>query len=336
MLEVPDPPGDDPAPPMPAPGAESGIGGKRVSVILNAKAGTLLDRGADEPQRVLRQALEQAGAEVELALVEPQDLIAAIERAAAGPAEIVVVGGGDGSVSAAAALVRRYGKTLGIIPFGTYNLMARDLQIPLAFDEAVAALAAGAMRSVDVGEINGRMFVCQAGFGFFPRLAYARQKARQAGGGSRWIQSAISFITAIRRFRLVRVRVEIDERVLRFKSPALLVSINSYHRNPGDTLRRDSLDGGRFALYSVRYRTAAGLLLFAFKLLLGRWPTDTRLDIVSAKRFVVARRGGRRIALTIDGEFTMAETPLRFRVVPRALKVLAPPVGDAEPAAAPP
>ena len=309
---------------------------RRFAIVLNAAAGSVL--GADPEERVgslasALQALTGCGP-VETAAVKGPEIAAAMERAAAGPAEFVIVAGGDGTVSSAAPTVRRHGKILGVIPLGTYNLRARDLEIPLETDQAIATLATGIVREIDVATVNGRMFLCQSGFGFFTRVAYARQKQRKSHLG-KWVQSALAFVDAVRHLRKVDVIVRADGQKRRFRTLAMLIAINSYHRNPAKLLQRDRLDGGKFALYSVRYRSVAGLMLFAVKLLLRIWHRDERLEIVSSRRLVVSSRRrphryrSRRLPLTADGELLIMHTPVRYRLYSRALKVLAPPqAGD--------
>lgn len=305
---------------------------KRFALVLNAAAGSVL--GADPEARLQRLArvLEDrmGSAPVEAAVVKGAEIGAAIERAAAGPAEVVVIAGGDGTVSAAAPIVRNHGKILGVIPLGTYNLLARDLEIPLETDEAIANLATGIVRDIDVATVNGRMFLCQSGFGFFTRVVYARQKQRKSHLG-KWVQSALAFVDALRHLRKVDVIVRADGQKLRFPTLAMLIAINSYHRNPAKLLQRDRLDGGHFALYSVRYRSVAGLVLFALKLVLRIWHRDERLEIVSSRQLVVSSRRrrhryrSRRLPLTADGELLIMQTPVQYRLYPKALKVLAPP-----------
>ena len=305
--------------------------GRRFAIVLNAAAGSAL--GADPEERVgnlarALQALAGCGP-VETAAVDGAEIAAAIERAAAGPAEVVIVAGGDGTISCAAPIIRKHGKILGVIPLGTYNLLARDLEIPLETDQAIAALATGIVREIDVATVNGRMVLCQSGFGFFTRVAYARQKRRKGHLG-KWVQATLAFFNSVRHLRKVDVIVRADDQKHRFRTLAMLIAINSYHRNPAKLLQRDRLDGGKFALYSVRYRIAAGLLLFALKLLLRIWHRDERLEIVSSRQLVVSSRRGRRgyrsrrLPLTADGELLIMHTPVQYRLYPRALKVLAP------------
>jgi diacylglycerol kinase family enzyme len=300
----------------------TGLRGRRVSAVVNRDAGSLEDIDIEAFCVSLRDRLEDAGAPTDVVTASATEIEAAMEKAFGGPAEIVIIGGGDGTVTGAAALALRYKKVLGVIPLGTFNLMARDLDMPLDPDAAIAALAAGAVRTVDVGFVNGRLFLCQSGLGFFSRFAQARQRSRATRSSSKWLKAARALLAALRRTRILDVRVNSEGGSRRFRSLALLITINAYHRNPGDLLRRDRLDGGQLALYSIRYRTAAGLIVFALKLLLGRWHRDDQLEILPSRELTIARRRGRKLPVTLDGELLVLPTPLRYRLFPRALRVL--------------
>ena len=90
----------------------------------------------------------------------------------------MVVGGGDGSVSAAANALAGTGKTLGVLPFGTLNLLARDLAMPANIEEAIEALGAAQPRKIDLARVNGRFFHSLSGLGFFSQMARAREEVR--------------------------------------------------------------------------------------------------------------------------------------------------------------
>ena len=316
---------------------------RRYALVMNGSAGSVAGADPEERLKTLAAELQKATGHppVEATTAKGKDLAQAVEHAAAGAADVVVIAGGDGTVSYAAPILRKHGKILAIVPLGTYNLLARDLEIPLETEDAIATLASGVVREIDVATVNGHMFLCQSGFGLFSGVAYARQKFRKKSMLGKWAQSAMAFADAAWRLRRVGITVRADGVKHRFRTLAMLVAINTYHRNPGKMLQRDRLDGGKFALYSVRYRTVAGLILFAVKLVLGRWHKDERLDILASRHLVVTSRRRRnrtlrrRLAITADGELLFMNTPITYEILPRALKILAPAPPPSEPGHAP-
>ena len=131
---------------------------KHVLVLLNARAGTLIDIGATRVTDQIKGALQPRCEHLDIRLLTPRGLRRAIADAAIGSHDTVVIGGGDGSVSAAVAALSGSDKVLGVLPFGTMNLLARDLGMPTDPQAAIAALAHAAPRRIDLAEINGRPF----------------------------------------------------------------------------------------------------------------------------------------------------------------------------------
>ena len=129
---------------------------KHVLVLLNARAGTLLDMGATRVVDEIKSALQPHCERLDVRLLSPREMRRAIADAAVGRHDTVIIGGGDGSVSAAVAAFSGSDKVLGVLPFGTMNLLARDLGMPTDPRAAVAALAAAVPRRIDLAEINGR------------------------------------------------------------------------------------------------------------------------------------------------------------------------------------
>jgi diacylglycerol kinase family enzyme len=129
---------------------------KRVLVLLNARAGTLIDAGTRGVVRQLKSTLADRCESLDVRLLRPRDIRGAIEYAARGPHDTVIVGGGDGSVSTAVAAFANNEKQLGVLPLGTMNLLARDLGMPRDPHEAVAALHRIVPHTIDLAEINGR------------------------------------------------------------------------------------------------------------------------------------------------------------------------------------
>src|SRR6185503_11143696 len=137
-------------------------------VILNATAGT---GHADDTRRALEEGFAAHGLEGRMhAVAAGGDIVATTKRVIAAGAEVVVAAGGDGTVSAVASCVKGSGATMGVLPMGTLNHFARDLGIPPKLEDAIAVLARGLRVAVDLGEVNGRVFVNNASLGVYPDM----------------------------------------------------------------------------------------------------------------------------------------------------------------------
>ncbi|MBI4703237.1 MAG: diacylglycerol kinase family lipid kinase, partial [Deltaproteobacteria bacterium] len=106
-------------------------------------------------------------------------------RPGLGPAPPAVAAGGDGTVSAVASHLLGSDRTLGILPLGTFNYVAREFGIPLTVEDAIRVIAGGTERIVDVGEVNGRAFLNNAGLGGYVKIVRRRERVFRSWGRSR-------------------------------------------------------------------------------------------------------------------------------------------------------
>src|SRR5215204_5619046 len=126
-------------------------------VLVNASAGTAAQFGEDDVTDHVARAFRDAGIAGEIIRVGPDGLGDALTAAAA-EQRPVIVAGGDGSVSAAVQRFAGTGIPLGVLPFGTYNLLAQDLGMSTELEEAVRQLAGADERRIDLGQVGRRRF----------------------------------------------------------------------------------------------------------------------------------------------------------------------------------
>lgn len=287
----------------------------RTLVLLNARAGTLLDRGADQVRRDLEGL---RGEQVELQLLRPRQLTRAIAAAAQGPHDTVIVGGGDGSVSCAVNALAGSDKVLGVLPLGTMNLLARDLGMPTDLGAAAAALATATPRRIDLAGLNGRAFHSLSGLGFFSQMARAREEVRGHPLG-RLASVGLAALRALRRAGRFDLEISVDGRVERVDALAVLVTNNRFNRE----WRRPQLDAGVLELHIAEDAGAMGLLKASADLLTGGWRDNPGIRSIVARELTISHLRRRTWAAT-DGELAREHVPLRYTVAPRALTVLAP------------
>lgn len=153
---------------------------RRLPVIFNPQAGA--GAGNDTEGRI-RNSFESIGIGANLLAAGNGLPMSELVRRAAGRSPIVVAAGGDGTISSVAAELAGTGKVLGILPAGTLNHFAQDLKIPSDLGAAAEVIARGEARCVDVGEVNGRVFINNCGVGLYPAIARKRQQLQEAGWG---------------------------------------------------------------------------------------------------------------------------------------------------------
>jgi diacylglycerol kinase family enzyme len=255
-------------------------------------------------------------------VVEGASLLAELERAA-GEAEMLLVGGGDGTVSAAAGVAFRSGVPLAVLPAGTMNLFARSLGVPLNLEQALAALAAGTVDAVDIATANGRPFVHQFSVGIHPKLVRLRQSLAYKSRIGKMLASARAALAAVARPPNFTAEIVTERGLERRRMAGLSVSNNPFEE--GHLPRADALDRGVLGIYVVKPLSPWVLVKLAFGLLRGRFKSLPDVVDREAKAATVRfpRRKSGAVAV-LDGELIALADRVDLKLHPRALKVVLP------------
>lgn len=295
----------------------------RIVLVLNDKSGAMM--GQADPAAAMRALCEKAGLQVEIIADDRGDLPERIAQAQQSGADCVAVAGGDGTIACAAQTLTGSDTALGIIPTGTMNLLARDLGImPGDPEAALAQLANGAMRKIDVGEVDGHIFTCASMLGTPAHLGRHREAGRRAGGGfSAWARWGRATWRALRKGKAPRLTLRFNGKTLRVHTPSVTITVNALDDKAGHAMGRTYLDGGELVIYLVRKNGIFGLLRLAFRFMTGGAAADPALDVIHTKALEI---GSTQPALhvLVDGEMRLLEPPLHYRVRPKALCVIAP------------
>lgn len=295
----------------------------KATVLLNGAAGGLAGSKAHEMLERVRAAFQSARLSAQVLAVDHDALPAAARRAAASGADIVVLGGGDGTISTGAAALVGRSKPLGILPLGTLNHFAKDAGVPLELDAAVAAIEGGHVTEVDVGEVNGHVFLNNSSVGLYPKAVHDREELRHHGGGGKWLAMASASLGVLRRFPLLHVALALDGEEMHVETPFIFVGNNPYAMDLFSLGKRSSLQDGKLSVYLARNSGRTGLLRLAGRALLGRLEQDRDFYSFSARHATIrTRRESLRVSL--DGEVVRLSSPLHYTIRPRALRVLTP------------
>ena len=236
----------------------------------------------------LRAEAERLG--IATHILAPEDDPVELAREADGP---LGVAGGDGSLAAVAEVAVERDVPFVVVPFGTRNHFARDLGLDR--NDPVAALSAfsGREERIDVGRVNGRLFLNNVSLGLYARLVH------REGGDTLAGLKALGLL--LRRPRGLGVSID----GTRVHARVVVISNNRYELDLFSVGERERLDEGSLHCY-----VAHG------------WLPRT-WEEQAGERFVVDARASRMRA-AVDGEPEELETPLRFEIEPRALRVLLP------------
>jgi diacylglycerol kinase family enzyme len=294
---------------------------RRATVIINCSAGNGHD---EELERSLREKFRAAGLEPAITMAKSgAEMIETARRALGNGAELVVAGGGDGTINAVASVMVDSGVPFGVLPLGTLNHFAKDLGIPLELEAAIAVAAGGQVRAVDVGEVNERIFLNNSGLGLYPDIVHDREKQQRRLGRGKWLAAFWATVAALKRYPFLSIRLVVDGVRLARRTPFVFIGNNQYTMTGLAIGARERLDAGKLSLYVAQRPGRFGLLRFALRALLGKLAQERDFDVVLADAMEIETRH-QRLRVTTDGEVTVMHTPLRYRIRPGALTVLVP------------
>jgi diacylglycerol kinase family enzyme len=299
----------------------------KVLVVMNPGSGAIQRQGADASRARIESAFAAHGIAATIFPGSPAEIAARLGSAAhpTGPSptfDAVAVAGGDGTVNTAADKLAGTGMPLAVLPFGTFNHFARDLGIPLDIDEAVGVIAGKNMQKVDVGEVNGRVFVNNSSLGMYPDIVAERSRERRRGL-SKWAAIPLALVRVLWRLPAPRMHVAAEEWATALETPCLFVGNNFYDLNAFPLAERARLDGGELCVYAVARKSRLALFGLGCRIVLGRLEPGQDLLAARACEVRVTTRQ-RRMRVALDGNFIVLTAPLHYRVRPAALAVFAP------------
>ncbi len=291
-----------------------------ICVILNPGSGA---RKAEAIQRLETAIARHPGRFTLHRVARGGDLGAAADRALNEGFATVVAAGGDGTICAIAQKLAGSDRQLGVLPMGTFNYFARGLGLPEDLEAAVDVLVEGATRPVDVGEVNGRVFLNNASLGLYPAILQQRETTYRRWGRSRLAAHWSVLKTFVQFHRSISLSATIDGVAVRARTPLVFVARSDYQ------LRLFGLDGadcvrdGHFALFLAPDSSRWRLLLYTLRLAWGGMKLGRDFELFCGDDIVVATRRHHRLVAR-DGERERLSTPLHFRIRKGALRVVVP------------
>ncbi|WP_422723940.1 lipid kinase [Hyalangium rubrum] len=300
-------------------------------LVVNTKS-----RSGREAFEAARAALSARGVPLLSchALTQPRRLPRVLADAVARGARRILVGGGDGTVSFAACQLLGRDVTLGVVPLGTGNDFARSLGIQDTVEAACDVIAEGYTARVDVGLANGRPFLNAASLGLATAIAKRLNKKLKQRIGK--LAYPVAAATQLWEHQPFRVRLQADSQALELEALQLVVGNGRYHGAGNMVAPGAALDDHRLHVYAItapsaesgREGTSLGqlqdmstLARVALSLRRGEHVEHPSVTYLRTSRLYVESEPVQEV--NADGEL-IGRTPMRFEVVPSALRVYAP------------
>ncbi|MEP6924715.1 MAG: diacylglycerol kinase family protein [Pyrinomonadaceae bacterium] len=293
-----------------------------IVVIINAGSGA--DSDTSKLKEFLAEVFGANGVQAKIIVADNSSkLVEIAESAALGDYKIVVAGGGDGTISAVAAALVGTNKTLGVLPLGTLNHFSKDLGIPQDLAGAVQIILDGNTAAIDVGEVNGQIFINNSSIGLYPNIVRRRER-QQRLGRSKWYAAFWATLAVLRRYPFFAVRLNLEDETVVARTPFVFVGNNEYEMDTLNIGARKCLDAGALSVYLLRRTGRTGLVRLALRSLFGLLRQAKDFDAFRTNQVTIETRSKKTLLVAFDGEVKLMQAPLYYQTRPKALRVLVP------------
>jgi YegS/Rv2252/BmrU family lipid kinase len=288
-----------------------------VTLIVNGQS-----RRGREAFAEAQQVLRRAGVPLGDAILSrhKQDTVLALQREVEAGAATVIIGGGDGTLSYCASRLVNTSVAMAVLPLGTGNTLARSLGIPLDLDDAARTIGCGHVEKIDVGRVNGRVFLNSVTLGLSANIAHALNgETKKRLGVLAW---PVVGAKVIWRHRAMRLRVVAKEKQFRARSHQIVISNGRYIAGPVAAAPDASIQDSCLRVFTLG--RASRLSLFKISAL---WIMGRHVEAPDALYFTTqsVRIDSLRQPLRADVDGEICErTPLSIEVMPKALSVVVP------------
>jgi diacylglycerol kinase family enzyme len=255
------------------------------------------------------------------------------ERALQSGFRTIVAAGGDGTISTVASHLAGSDRQLGILPLGTFNYVAREFGIPLDVEDAIGVIANGREKLVDVGEVNGRAFLNNAGLGGYVKIVRRRERVFASWGRSRIAAYWVILRSLFELRKSLSLKVTVDGQVSRHRTPMIFAAKSAYQLEQYNLAGAACVARRQLALFVAPDCNRWELIRLAFGLALGRLQPERDFALYCGSDILVETSRRSRHVIC-DGEIERLRAPFRFGLRKDALRLLAPASGNAYPDAA--
>jgi len=290
----------------------------KVAIILNQHAGLKELTGEK-----LESVFKEKGVEPKIFKINGEEITDTVKSILDSEFDIIAVAGGDGTISTVAGVLAGTKMPLAVIPGGTFNHFAKDLNIPLDLEDAVQVVADAHQSPVDVAEVNGKVFINNSSVGLYPKAVKKRKEYFHQLGGNKILAMIIASFSIFTRFPLFTVFLKAEEEKLSRTTPFVFIGNNEYKMDLFNLGARQVLTEGRLSLYTANCRKRLSIVRFVFMALMNRIKQDKDFDL----RFVREVRletGKHPVRVALDGEIIRMQPPMHYKIRPKDLQVILP------------
>lgn len=298
----------------------------RCVIIINRNAGSLEGRDPGPLVSSIVQAFTEAGYDCDHRLLPASELDDALDRAAGeDDVDLLVAGGGDGTLAAFLSRFASSGRTVACLPLGTMNLFCRSIGIPTDPEEAARQIAGGDPVDVDLGYLDGRYFLFHLSLGMQPMTVTYRNRHAYKGRFAKMWASFRAFMECLGKPPVMSLEIETDGRTETIRTPALSIIGNPFREELFGMQRQ--LASGRLGVYAALSGRRIAVIRVALKTVLLRRVRDKDFLVREAENITIRRADGdsRPLLVSHDGEIREIDPPLEAVCRQGAVRLMLPP-----------
>lgn len=292
----------------------------KIGIIINDSAGTI--KGSEDSTSNLKELLISENIQAEFIFLDGSPVEDKIKMLIYKGMDAIVAAGGDGTVNAVASVLAGQKIPLGVLPLGTLNHFAKDLNIPLKMEDAVKVLSANKQIKVDTAEVNGKVFINNSSIGVYPKMVKQRDH-RKGKKGNKWIAMAQAFADVYFKLPVLRVKIITDLSNVRCKTPFVFIGNNEYNVDIFNLGSRTNLTDGKLSVYYPKTSGRLSLFRFFFHALADtlHLQDDFNVELVNE---VTIETNKKMLEVSADGEVVHMTPPLNYRIRTKDLTVIVP------------
>lgn len=295
----------------------------RVGAVINKASGTLSPEKTEQRLEEIKKHLENRVSPEYLAIVPGSQVEQEIKRMIEEGIDVLVIGGGDGTISTAAQHVASKEISLLVLALGTRNNFARDAGIPLDPVEAIHLLDQMNVKQVDLGKVNEHIFINNTSIGLYPQIVKEREEKTEKHGWSKWRAQITATFIVLKRLPRMWIKVEGKEVRKRRFTPFLFIGNNEYGGMTNSDFSRASISGGKLWLCMAQSSGFKSLLLMFWQIIIKGVRKTENLEIQLLSEATV-KPWKRKVRVAIDGENHKLYAPLKFKILKKSLRLVVP------------
>ncbi len=295
----------------------------KTAVLINLDSGKAEELGSNPKEKIVSVFRQEGIPEesLDLLAVPCTELKEAAEQLLNFSPDMIVAGGGDGTVNLLVNMIHHTDTVLGILPLGTFNHFARDAGIPLEMDAALRTLIKGDVQSVDIAEVNGHIFVNNSSVGIYPLSVTERKYQQRRLNIGKIPAMTLAVLKTIFWFPRYSITAKSQEIVHSVTSPAFFIGNNRYHLSPFSIGKRESVTEGILCGYAFECTRFFCPVHFLFLLLFNQLKlSDKFIDL--RFREIILNSSKKHLKVSLDGEILKLNTPLIYKNYPGKLRLM--------------